>query len=168
MFYYCAWFSYDLTGSEGFRAACPATCQFKHASSNWVVVVIAGSPIYLFIIADLVRQILERRGILKTELGVQEKHASDFTGMQRVRATISQHGFQVARYLIWCLCIVDLCVACFSVFSSWFIWRYDGLVLTPDFDDISWGFGQLVAVILICLPVLTMAEEWKGMAILNS
>jgi hypothetical protein len=162
IFYYSAWYSYDLTGSEGFRASCPASCQFKHYSNNWIVVVAAGSPIYLFIITDLFRKILETRGLINPKTWIQEKPMSELTVFQKFKSIFFQHGFQVARFLVWGLCLVDLCVACFGVFSSWFIWRYDGLVLSPDFDDISWGFGQLVAVILICLPVLTMAEEWKG------
>jgi hypothetical protein len=39
---------------------------------------------------------------------------------------------------------------------------YSRLILTTDFDENAWGFGQLVAIILISLPFLTALEEYKG------
>lgn len=52
-FYYAAWYSYDLTDSEGYRAACPAHCKFKAYIPTWAVIIFLGAPVYCYILADL-------------------------------------------------------------------------------------------------------------------
>jgi hypothetical protein len=79
-FYYAAWYSYNLTGSEGYRAACPVQCKFKSYQATWALIIALGAPIYLLIIADLCRRWdrrwKEHRGINNDKYAEEVKNRS--------------------------------------------------------------------------------------------
>ena len=76
-------------------------------------------------------------------------------------------GIGYGRFLAWFYCIIDLTIGLYSFIDSWMIEPYSGMILTEDFDENAWGFGQLVAIILISLPFLTALEEYKGISLTN-
>ena len=164
LFYAAAFLSFDLTGPRGYRASCPATCKFKSAEGTFVGVVLAGLPVYAFIIFDLIRKALQRYGILETDdFKKRYRRPPGIAGFQLFRSIAWRYGFQTLRLVAWLYTIGDLGVGLYSVWTSWWIKSYQGLALESNFDQMSWGFGQLVAVILISLPFLSAIEMFKGM-----
>jgi hypothetical protein len=162
LFYTCAFLSYDLTGKYGFQAACPATCKFKTGPGKFVIIVLAGVPIYAFILADFIREVLCRLKRLEKNRIEPRQKPQGLNIFQTIKIFTWHHGFQVARVLAWLYIIGDLGVALWGVWSSWYLERYIGLDVQPGYNEKSWDFGQLVAVILIALPFLAIVEEWKG------
>lgn len=155
LFYYAAWFSYDLTGDEGYRSTCPAKCKFQSYTPNWVSIVFLGAPIYLFIIADLVREIKKRHN----------KANPQYQDRDRKKGRLARYlklGMDYGRFLAWVYCIIDFIIGLSTFIIAWMVKYYSGMILTSDFDENTWGFGQLVAIILISLPFITGFEEYKG------
>jgi len=144
-FYFNAWFSYDLTGNEGYRAACPATCRFKTSAATWVGIVAAGAPVYLFILLDLGRKVLQR-----------------FKKSKKSKPHRLGIIFRIFRVIAWVTCIVDLYYGWATVNISSQLISYGGLIDSPTYDLDTWGFGQLVAMVLILLPLIAAVQEWKG------
>jgi hypothetical protein len=143
LFYWNAYYSYDLVGNEGYRASCPATCNFRSFSRNWVYLLVVGAPVFSFIILDLVRSYLKRYnpGRVSNKIGI---------------------GFRVLRVLAWLLCVGAYVVGFFTMAKSTLAENYGGLIVSPSSELEVWGFGQLVAVILLILPFLGALQEWKG------
>jgi hypothetical protein len=151
-FYYAAWYSYDLTGSEGYRAACPAYCKFRAYTPTWAVIIFLGAPVYYYILADLMqRWYFHLRG--KTILSRESNVVTRF---------FEKYGMRVGAVLGWVLCVADLVIGFYSFLKSWLIKPYSGLIMIMDFDENAWMFGQLVAMIFIALPFLTAFEEFIG------
>jgi hypothetical protein len=147
LFYYNAWYSYDLTGNEGYRAACPATCRFNSSGYTWGGIVAAGGPVYLFIVVDLLQKLYQRRKEGKSK---HQPHRHNLV-------------FRIFRVLAWITCIIDFWYSWITVSTSSLLMSYGGLIDSPTYDLNTWGFGQLVAMILVVLPLLAALQEWKGM-----
>jgi hypothetical protein len=160
LFYTCAYLSYDLTGDQGYRAACPATCEFKRGESKFVVVLIVGLPIYAFILTDFVRELL-RLGPLKRGTN-PSRRPPGFNIFRIVAYYVWHHGFQFARIIAWLCTVADLGVSLWTIWTSWYISEYKQLVVKEGYSENVWNFGQLVAVILVALPFLSIFEEWSG------
>jgi hypothetical protein len=160
-FYYAAWYSYKLTGQYGYRGACPARCKFQSYQATWAMIIVLGAPIYLFIILDLFRR-LDRKWKEHKNIDIHEHNRQNHSKIHELWHRGWKVGMDHGRLLAWVYCIVDLTIGLYGFISGWMVQSYSGLILTADFDENSWGFGQLVAIILISLPFLTALEEFIG------
>lgn len=155
-FYYAVWYSYNLTGSEGYRSTCPAYCKFKTYSPTWILLVVLGAPVYLCIIIDYLRRLnMHRLKFYKIEI---HEYNDSRKGWHKMWQIFTRYG----RFTAWIISVCDLSIGLTTFITSWRIKCYSGLIATEDFDENSWGFGQIVAMILIILPFLTAFEEFKG------
>jgi len=70
---------------------------------------------------------------------------------------------QFVKFVIMIISVALLLVAGVSASILRDVSRYDGLVVANDFgDQNAWSFGQLVAVILLILPLLAALEGFFG------
>lgn len=72
------------------------------------------------------------------------------------------YGMRVGAVLGWVLCVAGLVIGFYSFLKSWLVKPYSGLIMAMDFEENTWMFGQLVALIFIALPFLTAFKEFIG------
>lgn len=166
LFYAAAFSSYNLTGLQGYKAACPAYCSFNTNSTHswYITIIFAGFPVYAFIIIDLGRKYLHHLEMLDAvEIPECERpYNCGLRHWQWLGSWLWWHGFMGFRVAAWIYCIVELGFALWTVFYSRNTKDYKDLGLVPDFNQDRWGFGQLTAIILIALPFLAVLQEWRG------
>ncbi|MCJ1243428.1 hypothetical protein MMC30_000625 [Trapelia coarctata] len=92
------------------------------------------------------------------------------TGQRTRLIGISKAVAEIIRILWWHLCFPSPLFALFFQIASWcfgfitlVIYRQESHVAIADsMAEDQWGFGQLFAVFLVGVPLLTLLETWSG------